>query len=312
MINSINKLTDFRGSCLLKTVILFMKKFNIHSIASVLVFLVTASACTETIDDIYLDSTRTRLVVEGYISNDTIRQVIKLSKLGDPLMKNPVQKVSGAELTVSDGTTTWSFIEDPEKKGTYLTDQAVYGVVGKNYSLRIRNVDINDDQIKEEYTAQSKIKGLNPIDSLHIVLNTDMHFKYWSINLYTMDPGNGRNHYLIKVLKNNKLLTDSIFKYSIGDNTSFEGKYYDGFPVYNLREERLSEKPVKGDTITVELYGITEDYFSFISAYIQDYYPKIPIFSGPSANIPSNIKPFDDAVGIFAAYSIRRKSVIYR
>jgi hypothetical protein len=290
-----------------------MKNYNILYIAFVLFLSVMTTACTETIDNINLDSTRTRLVVEGYISNDTVRQVVKLSKLGDALMKNPVQTVSGAEVTVSDGATTWNYIEDPNKKGTYLTDHPVYGVVGRNYSLKIKNVDINNDQVTEEYTAQSKIKALNPIDSLHIVPNnSNPHFKGWSINLYTMDPGNGRNYYLIKVLKNNQLLTDSIFKYSIGDNTSFEGKYYDGFTVYNLREERLSEKPAKGDTITLELYGITEDYYSFISAYIQDYYPKIPIFSGPSANIPSNIKPFDDAVGIFAAYSIRRKSVIYR
>jgi hypothetical protein len=127
-----------------------------------------------------------------------------------------------------------------------------------------------------------------------------------------MDPGQGRNFYLIKVLKNNKLLTDSIFKYSIGDNSGFEGKYYDGFPVYTLRDERADERLSHGDTVTVELYGITEDYYSFISSYISDYYPKIPIFSGPSANIPTNIKPIDDAVGIFAAYSIKRKSIVYK
>jgi outer membrane lipoprotein-sorting protein len=304
---SINRINNH----LFKSIVFIMRKFSLKYLGFVI--LLTAIGCTETIDDIQLDSTRARLVVEGYISTDTIHQSVKLSKLGDALMKNPVQTVSGAEVTVSDGTMTWNFIEDPNKKGTYLTDQKVYGMVGKSYFLKIKNVDINNDQIPEEYTAQSKIKGLNTIDSLHIVPNTsNPHFRGWSINLYTMDPGNGRNYYLIKVLKNNKLLTDSIFKYSIGDNTSFEGKYYDGFTVYNLREERLSERPLKGDTITLELYGITEDYYSFISAYIQDYYPKIPIFSGPSANIPSNIKPFDDAVGIFAAYSIKRKSVIYR
>ena len=142
--------------------------------------------------------------------------------------------------------------------------------------------------------------------------NTNQNMKGWSLNLYAWDSGGGRNFYLIKVLKNNRLLTDSVFKYSIGDNNSFEGKYYDGFPVYNLREAREDERLTPGDTVKLELYGITEDYFSFISSYISDYYPKVPIFSGPSANIPSNIKPFDDAVGIFAAYSIERKSVIYK
>jgi hypothetical protein len=165
----------------------------------------------------------------------------------------------------------------------------------------------------EEYSAASLLKRLNPIDSLHLVYNnTNPHFINWSVNLYTMDPGQGRNFYLIKVIKNSVLLTDSVFKYSIGDNSGFEGKYYNGFPVYNLREERKDEKLSRGDTVKVELYGITEDYFSFIYSYITDYYPKVPIFSGPSANIPSNIKPVDDAVGIFTAFSIKRKSVVYK
>ncbi len=282
-------------------------------ILSVFILSVIAVSCTENIDDIRLDSTRPRLVVEGYISTDTTRQMVRLSKMGDALKKNPIEVVSNALITISDGTITFGLTEDQTIKGTYYTAPDVFGVVGRNYTLNIKNVDVNNDQVMEEYTAQSLLKGLNPIDSIHVVYNTSNNFdKGWSVNLYTMDPGQGRNFYLIKVLKNNRLLTDSIFKYSIGDNNSFEGKYYDGFPVYDLREDRLDERLTHGDTITLELYGINEDYYSFISSYISDYNPKIPIFSGPSANIPSNIKPFDDAVGIFAAYSIKRKSVIYK
>lgn len=280
---------------------------------SVFILSIIAIGCTEIIDDIRLDSTRQRLVVEGYISTDTTQHMVKLSKTGDALKKEPIQFISNALVTISDGATLYGLTEDPTLKGTYFTAPDVYGVVGRNYTLSVKNVDINNDHIMEEYTAQSLLKRLNPIDSIHLVYNnSNPHFKGWSVNLYTMDPGQGRNFYLIKILKNNQLLTDSIFKYSIGDNNSFEGKYYDGFPVYNLREERKDEKLIPGDTVTVELYGITEDYYSFISSYISDYYPKVPIFSGPSANIPSNIKPLDDAVGIFAAYSIQRKSIIYK
>jgi hypothetical protein len=272
-----------------------------------------AVGCTENIDNIQLDTTRPRLVVEGYISTDTTRQMVKLSKLGDALKQNPIQVVSNAIVTISDGTKTFNLAEDATKKGTYFTDPDVYGVPGRTYTLNIRNVDINNDKTMEEYSAVSLLKRLNPIDSVHLVYNNiNPRFINWSVNLYTMDPGQGRNFYLIKVTKNSVLLTDSVFKYSIGDNSGFEGKYYNGFPVYNLREERKDEKVSRGDTVKVELYGITEDYFSFIYSYITDYYPKVPIFSGPSANIPSNIKPADDAVGIFTAFSIKRKSVIYK
>jgi hypothetical protein len=282
-------------------------------IISIFILSIIAAGCTETIDNIQLDSTRPRLVVEGYISTDTTRQMVRLSKLGDALLKDPVQVISNALITISDGTSTFGLTEDQTRKGTYFTSPDVFGVVGRTYTLRIKNVDINNDQVMEEYSAQSLLKQLNPIDSIHLVYNTsNPDFKSWSVNLYSMDPGNGRNFYLFKVRKNNLLLTDSVFKYSIADNYSFEGKYFDGFPVYSIREDRKTEKLTPGDTVTLEMYGITEDYYSFIYSYITDYYPKVPIFSGPSANIPTNIKPIDDAVGVFAAYSIKRKSVIYR
>lgn len=291
-----------------------MKNIKIQIIIlSVFLLSVIAFGCTENIDDIHLDSTRPRLVVEGYISTDTMRHMVKLSKMGDALKKDPIQFISNALITISDGTKTFSLTEDQTQKGTYFTAPDVFGIPGRNYTLLIKNVDINNDKVMEEYTAQSLLKRLNPVDSIHLIYNnSNPHFMGWSVNLYSMDPGNGRNFYLIKILKNNHLLTDSIFKYSIADNNSFEGKYFDGFPVYNLREDRKDEKLTPGDTITVEMFGITEDYYSFISSYISDYYPKVPIFSGPSANIPTNIKPIDDAVGIFTAYSIKRKSVIYK
>jgi hypothetical protein len=291
-----------------------MKNIKIQIITlSIFILSMTWVSCRENIDNIQLDSTRTRLVVEGYISTDTSRQMVKLSKLGDALNMNQIQVISNAVITISDGTTTFPLLEDPSKKGTYFTAADVYGVAGRTYTLLIKNVDINNDQVMKEYSAQSMLKPSNPIDSIHLVYNNlERDRKGWSVNLFTMDRGAGRNFYLFKVLKNNILITDSIFKYSVGDNTGFEGKYFDGFPVYNLREERLDEKLMPGDTVTVEMFGINEDYYTFINSYITDYYPKVPIFSGPSANIPTNIKPFDDAVGIFAAYSIKRKNVIYK
>jgi hypothetical protein len=164
----------------------------------------------------------------------------------------------------------------------------------------------------EEYTAVSELRKENPIDSIHIVYqNSDSHMRGWDINLYAMDPG-GRNYYLIKVLKNNVMITDSIFKYSFTNNIGFEGKYYDGFQAYFLQESMPNERLKTGDTLTVEMYGITEAYYHFILDYITEYYPKIPIFSGPSANISTNIEPNGTAVGFFAVSSVRRKSVIYK
>jgi hypothetical protein len=269
------------------------------------------NSCTE---NFVMDTgdTYTRLCVEGYMTTDTTKHMVRLVKsknLGD---NSPFVGISNANVTISDGSNVFALKEDSLHKGTYYTDSTVYGVPGRTYTLDIKNVDVNNDGAKEEYTAQSQLYAVNPIDSFTIYYNNvNPHMKGWSLNLYAWDSGGGRNFYLIKARKNGILLTDSIYKYSFSDNLGFEGKYYDGFQAYYI-QETTDTKLKTGDTVTIEMSRITEDYYNFITDYLTEYYPKMPIFSGPSANISTNIEPKDKAVGFFAAYAIQRKSRVYK
>ena len=270
-------------------------------------------SCSERID-IKTDSTYARLIVEGYLTTDTIRHMVRLSKSGDALNTQAVQYISNAIVSITDGSKVFFLNEDIKNKGTYYTDSSVYGVPGKTYTLNISNVDVNDDGISENYLATSMLKNEAPVDSIHILYDAaSAAGKGWNINLYAWDIGGGRNFYLIKVYKNNVLLSDSAHKLtSLADNTGFEGGYYDGFTAYFLREERKDEKVNHGDIITLEMDGITQEYYQFLQDYVQEYYPKVPIFSGPSANISTNILPKDKAAGFFAVYSASRKSRVYK
>jgi hypothetical protein len=288
-----------------------MKHHNIRTTIVTIACLALLGACREDID-IPLNTTNTRLVVEGYFTTDTMQHKVKLTKSGDALFKDSVKTVSNANVTISDGSIIYNLTEDPANKGTYLTAPNVYGVMGKTYTLRIKNVDVDGDGQKEEYAAVSELKKEYPLDSVQVVYqNTDRHMKGWVINLYALDAG-GRNYYLIKVLKNKTLITDSVFKYSITNNIGFEGKYYDGFQAYYLEERKPNECLKTGDTLTVAMYGITEAYYHYLFDFITEYYPKLPIFSGPSANISTNIEPKDKAAGFFAATSVQRQSTIYK
>ena len=259
------------------------------------------------------DSTYARLVVDGSINTDTCRHYVRLTKSGDALNQNPVIPISNAIVTISDGDSVFHLKEIPTIRGLYATDSTVYGIAGKIYTLTISNVDVNDDGVLEEYTASSVLKKENPIDSISIRYQSfNPHVKGWLINMTAKDCGGGRNYYLTKVYKNDTLLTDSIQEYvNLADNSGFEGRYYYDFPVYFLNENKIDERIAKGDTITLEIDGITEEYYRFIIDFIQEYYPKIPIFSGPSANISTNIEPKNKAVGFFIAYSVQRKTIVY-
>jgi hypothetical protein len=275
--------------------------------------LILQIGCRERID-VKLDSTYARLVVEGYLTTDTTRHLVRLSKSGDALNTQPVQHISNAVVSVTDGNNVFVLNEDINNKGNYYTDSTVYGVPGRKYTLNISNVDIDNDGISENYTASSMLKNEDPVDSIHVLYDPEgAAGKGWDINLFARDIGGGRNFYLLKVYKNNVLLTDSAHKLTaIADNTGFEGGYYNGFTAYFLREDRKDEKVSPGDIITLEMDGITQEYYQFLMDFVQEYYPKVPIFSGPSANISTNILPKDKACGFFAVYSVSRKSRVYK
>ncbi len=291
-----------------------MKAYNyIFPIISIITIplMVFLGSCTETIN-MPVDTTYARLVVDGSITTDTMKHKVRLTISGDALYKQPVQTISNATVIISDGSNEFALHESTINRGTYETDSTVYGVPERTYTLMISHVDINDDGVFEEYSAQSYMKKMNPIDSIQIDYDNRIPDNTgWVINLFAQEIGGGRNFYLLKAYKDGVLLTDSIYEYNIGDNTGFNGGYYDGFPVYMLQKSKIDEIVQNGNVITLEMDGINEDYFNFITDYNQEYFPKIPIFSGPSANISTNIEPKDKAVGFFAAYSIARCSRKY-
>jgi hypothetical protein len=286
----------------------------LSQISLVIITLVLLSTgCTEEIH-YPLDNTYVRLVVDGEINTDTAIHRVRLSRSGDALNENPGKMISNAVVTISDGSQVFNLQESDKEPGLYETDSTVFGVPGKTYTLQISNVDVNDDGELEEYTASSHISRINPIDSIKVKYDESFGGqKGWLINLFALEIGGGRNFYLLKAYKNGVLLTDSTYECtSFADNTGFEGKYYDGFSVYYLNYDKLDERLVDGDVVTLEMDGITEEYKDFLLGFITEYQPKIPLFSGPSANIPTNIQPRDKAVGFFTAYSCERKSTVYR
>ena len=270
------------------------------------------ASCTETIT-IPLDSTAVRLVVDGSITTDTLKHHVKLTKSGNALNTLPIQAISGATVTITDGNNLFLLPEDPSSPGVYETDSTVFGIPGRTYTLNISNVDVNGDGVMETYTASSFLGPELPIDSIHIIYSGENpHYRGWLITMYANDIGGGLNYYLMKASKNGVLLTDSAYEYvNIGDNSGFVGGRYAGFPVYFLDAAKPDENVKQGDTITLEMDRITDQYRSFIMAFIQEYYPKVPLFSSPSSNIPTNVEPAEKAIGFFAAYSVQKKSRVY-
>lgn len=268
-------------------------------------------SCTEDID-MEFDTTYNRLVVEGYITNERKAHEVRLSRSNDALNKKEIVMISGADVIITDGTDTFRLTESANK-GVYLTSDTVQGIPGHVYTLRISGVDVDDNGPDPVYTASSELRPISPIDSIEVLCTEIFNdFKIWTIHLYGWDyVSPTRNYYLTKAYRNDTLVSDSIKEVGFTSNAGFEGQYYEGFGVYSLVNNDPTDIVLKDDTVTLELNSITEEYYQFVIGFIQEYNPKNPIFSGPSANVPTNVFPKDKAVGFFAAYSVARKSTVY-
>jgi hypothetical protein len=273
----------------------------------ILLILAVFTACTEKMD-INLDETYTRLVVEARLSTDTTVHKVILSKTSSYFYNKPAPTVSGAIVSIDDGLNTIVFNENPSHPGVYETASNVYGVIGKTYHLHIKNVDINNDGALEEYTSTSTIYPINKIDSINMEYK-DERPKGYQVKVYVWDPPT-EDFYLFNIYKNNVLQTDTITEPFVTDDRLYNGNYTNGIAVGYLRDIKSGERAYPGDTIQLEIWRITKDFYNFMFDLRDATRTSTPLFSGPAANVKGNIS--NGAVGYFATYSITRAKNVIR
>jgi len=284
------------------------KMKNITSIKTIIIiFAISISLwnCTERID-LELDSTFTRLVVEGFVTNDTTAHWVRLSETSDYFHNEIAPAVTGAEVVLDDGEQLHTFTESDTLPGWYLTSPDYHGIPGRTYTLIIRNVDIDNDGKVEEYTAASTMKPVNPVDSIKIEW-FDTFFSGYQVKVWAWDSPDP-DWYAFKVWKNGVLVTDTLYELVVQSDEFFNGNYTYGIPSQFLSTDKPEEVVEVGDTITFEINGITEEYYNYVVEAQSQVGPQTPLFSGPPANIRTN---FDNgALGFFEAYSINYSSTI--
>jgi hypothetical protein len=117
-----------------------------------------------------------------------------------------------------------------------------------------------------------------------------------------------REWYNFKIWKNSDLLTDTLSKFAVQPDDFFNGSYIYGLPVGFLWDDDPREALQPGDSVTLELNSIEKAYYDFVVDAQLEIMGNNPLFSGPPANVRSNID--NGGKGIFTAYSAHRVSVI--
>lgn len=281
---------------------------HISKIFTALAILFTAVSCNEDItSDIQskLDTTYPRLVVEGAISSDTVSHLVKLSRTSDYFANKQLEPVKGATVTITDGTNIFTLTESIEIPGNYYTAANVFGIPGNTYVLNITNVDIDRDGSEETYSATSKMMPVIKVDSISVHPIRKFFTDFYEVRFNAPEPAETKDFYMFRLIRNGKMVTDTVTETSFTDDQFFNGIYIENQPVYNLFPGKEDEKLAINDTIVLETCAITKEHYEFLYDVMMTNFGSDP-FGGQPANVRSNINDKAKAVGFFAAYDIKR------
>ena len=261
-----------------------------HLIYIALLLIFFASACTEDYD-VELESTYVRLVVQGSISDELKAHQVSLTWSADYFSNSPAPKVKGASVSISDGENTFDLTEVSD--GLYETDTIV-GEPGKTYTLTI-----NSDG--ETYSSSCKLNFCDPIDSINFgyydwseYYETNDTMLYILLN--ALEPATPGNFYLWNVYKNGILESDTLDEVYFSDDIFVNGNY-----MYDVMVQLVEDVSI-GDTITLEMQAITEEYYNYITQIMTETIWNMGPLDGPPANPAGNIS--NGAMGFFLAYSV--------
>jgi hypothetical protein len=261
-------------------------------------------SCTEKFDVSLVDGKSNRFVVEGPITNEYKIHKVILSRTGSYFLNGPTKRETGAQVSITDGDTIISLIDSVN--GIYQTSKLLAGKPGKTYTL---NIKLKTGEI---YSASEYMKPIVPMDSIKAIYSKseipfDDSYNY-NINVFVQEPATKDDFYQWELYLNEKHISDTIRTKSFVNDEIVNGSYIRNWTVYQVPEYKI-----ESDTILVRLQmlSISKAKFDFYNAVLLETDWSGSGFSGPPANVPSNIS--NGALGFFSVSDVcESRTVIYK
>lgn len=273
--------------------------------------LLISTSCDERIPwDV--DPEQRRIIVEGRITDELKQHEILLRVSNDFFDPENPSYVTGAEITVTDGSNTYSFAED--ETGRYLSQEIFAGEVGHTYELNIELATPIGDQTR--YTASSLMKRNLSLDSLSApkekideLFTEESEDSTYYFRFFGQEPEGTGDHYLCELWRNGENYTDPIYNVVIFEDDFIDGIEFDDFDLFAAIDFDQEEAFSKGDIATLRIYSIEARYYNFLIAFFNQEEGGDPFgFSSPPANVDGNIS--GTGLGYFYASSMTSASTV--
>lgn len=256
-------------------------------------------SCTDVVD-VEVPDGGDRLVVEASIewekgtSGQT--QSISLSTSAAYFEQNKNTPVTGAMVIVTNNNDGSQFIFEDQGNGIYITNDFV-PELGQMYSLEIK---YNGNT----YEASEVLKGVEAIDEIEQIIDSGLEGDEIGINVYFNDPGGIANFYLGEFTSSNAPLV--VLEVESDDFT-------DG------NQNMLSydaESLMPGDTVKIELQGISESYFNYMGILIDQAGGDFSPFPTTPVQLKGNCRNINDAteevLGFFRLSEVVKEAYVLK
>jgi hypothetical protein len=253
------------------------------------------SSCVEKVDWPLQSVSDNRIVVEGIFTDEYKQQKVTLTFPTEELNQGPTP-VSGATLTINDGSTTYELTETDSGTGVYFSD-FLKGEENKKYTLSISYNGKNHD-------AQTYLLPLSAIVPITYYSINDSEYYYdWKIDVYFTE--------------------DAMYEISFDWShvTGYEDLEYDqnhfiGY-TYSLKtidvNEIFSAKKENvffplGTIIVIKKYSLTPEHAEYIRALLSETQWNGNIFSTAPANLPTNLS--EGAIGFWGGCKVVADTIV--
>ena len=272
----------------------------------ILTLLAAVSCVEDFIPDIKESDVR-RIVVDAVLTTDTTAHCVRLSAsapYGTPSERIPV--VTGARVRLSDGAQEIALEE--KESGCYYTPDDYAGEVGRTYSLTI---DGEDEGEAFHFEAKDTMPpaGVRGDDFDYYKMSDSL----WCFAIWGQDLPGIVSHYAADLRVNGqahgygKWIT--IEGYQMFDGNYLNGGEYFFYTAFDILGTGEETPPLKeGDLIELYTYSLSDSFYSFMMAVMNESIAHMPLFSPQPANLPTNIS--GGAAGIFALAQSTRMSLV--
>lgn len=251
---------------------------NIIKVILVLVC-INITSCEDVVD-VTVPTAKSKLVIEASLDwqkgTEGNNQTIMLSTSTPYFDANKTNPALGAVVKVTNQSSNIEYLFEDQNNGTYTISNFV-PVLNDIYTLEI-------EYDGETYVGKETLTPVSNINRVEQSLEGGFDDEVLDITLFWDDPADEVNFYLLKLLEEGDflpILEDLPDEFVNGNEIS---EFFE-----KDRDEDDDQKEFNpGDVVDIYLYGISEQYFNYISLLIEQYDSGGDPFSAIPAKIKGN------------------------